>query len=69
MTVMKKSFNSRNIIVKSKRFYSKPRIEFIKLDTEISLIMSSGQQNPTGDPEGIGQQPIHYIQKIFKFGA
>ena len=65
--------NNNHLLIlnkKRKKFYLQPSVEQVKLDTSISILMSSGgQTSPTGDPEGIGQSPIHYIQKIFKFGA
>ena len=52
----------------SKRVYTTPRVEHVKLDTEISLVMSS--QTPFGDPE-MPQNPNNnpmpqFVQKIFK---
>ena len=49
-----------------KKPYVAPKLELIKLDTEISLVMTSP---PPGNPPGMPQMPNMpegYIQKIFK---
>ncbi|MEN9699761.1 MAG: hypothetical protein RLZZ301_959 [Bacteroidota bacterium] len=49
----------------NKKNYQAPKIEQVKLDTEISLVMTSPvvPSNPGGMP-----QIPEYVQKIFKFG-
>jgi secreted Zn-dependent insulinase-like peptidase len=55
MKIIKKSKNIK------KRTYSKPQIERIKLDNEISMVMMS----PPGDPNG-SIQPEHFSINPFK---
>ena len=50
---------------KQKRNYAKPRIERIKLDTEISIFMTSGSPTPPNDPNG-SMQPEHFSINPFK---
>jgi hypothetical protein len=58
---------NKTMQAESKRAYTTPRVEQVKLDTEISLVMTSG---PVGDPESIQQGPNspmpQFVQKIFK---
>jgi len=49
----------------TKKGYQKPKVAQIKLDTEISLVMTSP---PPPNPQ-MPQAPGGLIQKIFKFGA
>ncbi len=49
----------------TKKGYLQPKVEQIKLDTEISLAMSS---IPPPNPQ-MPQFPGGFLQKIFKFGA
>jgi hypothetical protein len=58
---------NKTMQAESKRAYMAPRVEQVKLDTEISLVMTSG---PVGDPE-MPQNPNNnpmpqFVQKIFK---
>lgn len=52
-----------------KRAYTTPSVEQVKLDTEISMVMTSSQ-TPFGDPEmpqNPNNNPIpQFVQKIFK---
>ena len=59
---------NKTMQAESKRAYTTPRVEHVKLDTEISLVMSS--LTPFGDPE-MPQNPNNnpmpqFVQKIFK---
>jgi hypothetical protein len=55
---------NKTMQAESKRAYTTPRVEHVKLDTEISLVMSSGP-GQFGDPEAPAIPPT-FIQKIFK---
>ena len=49
---------------KVKRAYATPSVEQVKLDTEISLVMSSEVPE---NPGGSGMAPVpQFVQKIFK---
>ncbi len=50
-----------NIIEKQKRFYVKPQMVKIKLDSEVSMVMLS----PPGDPTG-SITPEHFSLNPFK---
>lgn len=46
-----------------KRVYQQPKIEKVKVDTDISLVMMSGPPQNPWMPEN-----PEFIQKVFKFG-
>lgn len=48
----------------TKKGYQQPKVEQVKLDIEISLVMTSP---PPPNPQ-MPQMPEGWVQKIFKFG-
>lgn len=63
-----KHMQTLNTMKTTKKAYSSPKVEQIKLDTEISLVMTSGVVD--GNNQGGGPPPEFLIgnpvQKIFK---
>ncbi len=61
---MKKKNNLNN----SKRIYQAPEIEQVKLDTEISLVMTSPPNDPwSSSPQNPNNLPTGFVQKLFRF--
>jgi hypothetical protein len=58
------SIMNKTMQAKVKRAYTTPRVEQVKLDTEISLVMTS-DPGQFGDPEAPAIPPT-FIQKLFK---
>ena len=57
---------NKTMQAQSKRAYTTPRVEQVKLDTEISLVMSSVPENP-GMMQNPNNNPMpQFVQKIFK---
>ena len=54
--------SNRNKEIKIKRSYTKPKIECVKLDNEISMVMMSA---PPADPDG-SLQPDNFSINPFK---
>jgi len=52
----------------TKKSYQAPQVEQIKLDTEISLVMTSEVPPHPGMPQNPNNDPAHFIQKILRFG-
>lgn len=50
-----------------KKKYQTPQIEQVKLDTEISLVMSSAPNDPWASPQNPSNSPGGFIQKLFRF--
>ena len=59
---------NKTMQAKTKRAYATPSVEQVKLDTEISLVMSSEvPENPGMAPQNPNYNPMpQFVQKIFK---
>jgi len=58
-------YNNKMCVMKSnntKKTYQAPKLEQVKLDTEIALVMASVPSNPM-----MPQMPEGWVQKIFRF--
>lgn len=60
---------NKTMQAKTKRAYTTPSVEQVKLDTEISLVMNSIPNNPGMAPQNPNYNPMpQFVQKIFKLG-
>ena len=51
----------------TKKSYQAPQVEQIKLDTEISLVMTSQIPPHPGMPQNPNNDPTGFVQKLFRF--
>ena len=56
----------KNNLSKSKRIYQAPEIEQVKLDTEISLVMTSPPNDPWASPQNPSNTPGGFIQRVIR---
>jgi len=60
---MNDQINNQNLSKKGKKKYNRPEIKSIKIDNEISLVMTS----PGGDPPPDGSSRHHHNNNHFKY--